>query len=195
MPRKRIAVSWAQASDQLRNRSWRCRREQFVALARRVAHQQARFVQPAQEGPQLGFGDRPRRKLAGKLARHLGEAHRAAKHFQQRVLFRREMKMLERERILHNPRRRAGHLHRHGDQVGPQPEGEGSIVGGRWVRVMDARYSHDHHPHRLAGAEAAGAVVDLGPDADLAGDRIDLGADKRRPCRRTRRPARPRGRA
>ena len=38
--------------------------------------------------------------------------------------------MLERERILHDPRRRAGHLDRHGDEIGPQPEGEWAIDGG-----------------------------------------------------------------
>ena len=104
--------------------------EQLVALARGVAHQEARFVQSAQEGPDLGFGDRPRRKLAGELARHLGEAHRPAEHFQERVLFGREVKVLERERILHDPRRRAGHLHRHRDEIGPQAKSEQAIVGG-----------------------------------------------------------------
>ena len=36
----------------------------------------------------------------------------------------------------------------------------------------------DGHFYGLAGAEAAVVVVDLGPDADLAGDRIDLRADE-----------------
>ncbi len=104
--------------------------KQLVALARGVADHQSRFVQSAQKGPELGFGDRPRRELAGKLARHLGEAHRPAEHFQQRVFLARKMKVLERERIPHDPRRRAGHLHRHRDQVGPQAQGEGAVVGG-----------------------------------------------------------------
>ena len=140
MPRKRIAVSCAQASDQRRNRSWRCRASSSSPWPGASLIKQARFVQPAEEGPEFGLGNRPRRKLAGKLARHLGEAHRPAEHFQQRMFFRREMKVLERERILHDPRRRAGHLDRHGDQVGPQPEGERAIVGGDGFGVMGRRY-------------------------------------------------------
>ena len=47
------------------------------------------------------------------------------------------------------------------------------------LRTHRYRLHTNYHSHRLARAESAGVVVDLGPDADLAGDRIDFRADER----------------
>ena len=149
-------------------------------------------MQPAEERPDFLIGDRTRREAAAELALELGEAYRLSEQLHQRVFFRREVVMLEGERIFDDPGRRARHLDGRGDQVGPQPQHERAIGGCERRRHCGMRNSDcglggaddgggggaDGHFYGLAGAEAAVAIVDLGPHADLAGDRIDLGADE-----------------
>ena len=57
-----------------------------------------------------------------------------------------------------------------------------SLHASRVVLDHDCGYDYllttNTHPRRLARPQPAVAVVDLGPDADLAGDRVDFRADE-----------------